>query len=73
MKWRDMKTAPKDKPVLLNIENCAIEGQWDNETTTDGSYSYGPGKWTVVSLSSHGCGCCAGDNDDPTGWAPLPA
>ena len=70
-KWRDISSAPKDKPVLLRIDNSAIEGEWDPETTRDGS-SYGPGKWAVVTLNSHGCSCCSSDNPDPTHWMPLP-
>ncbi len=65
MKWKPMHTAPKDgAPVLLLIEGRAIEGYWEDR--------WDP-KWHVVSLDSHGCGCCSRDNEDPTGWCPLPA
>lgn len=65
MNWRPMDTAPKDGThILLHIEDCAIEGWWEN-------YRNGGGEWNVVSLSSHGCGCCSSSNADPLKWAYL--
>lgn len=71
MKRKDMKLAPKDRPILLLIDSCWIEGSWNTQVTTQG-YSYGPGRWEVVSLQSHGCGCCSGDDPEPEAWAEPP-
>jgi hypothetical protein len=62
MKWRPIKTAPKDKLILLLIDDQAIEGAYE--------------KWCdefrPMRLDSHGCGCCAGDDPPPTHWQKLP-
>lgn len=68
MKWRPMKTAPRDgTPVLLLIEGVAIEAAWD-ETPWRGRDA---GEWVVATVSSHGCGCCSSSNDEPTHWMRL--
>ncbi len=79
MPWQPIDTAPKDGThVLLCFPDwdyqhkpktpirVAIEGFWRNETWCDG------GLWDVVVLPSHGCDCCATDNQDPTHWMALP-
>jgi hypothetical protein len=68
MMWNSIDTAPKDgSSVLLLIDGKAIEGWWKNFEL----YS-SRGEWEVVTLHSHGCGCCSEDNDLPTHWMPLP-
>jgi hypothetical protein len=78
MIWQTIETAPKDGAhVLLLIPdyeyggysihdkkpiNVAIEGWWDIDIE----------EWRVAILPSHGCGCCAGSNDNPTHWMPIP-
>jgi hypothetical protein len=64
MKWRPIKTAPKDKPILLLMEGYAIEGAWDDDEWFD--------RWEPVSLDCHGCGCCGATPAEPTHWLPLP-
>lgn len=64
--WLPIETAPKDgSSVLLLISGEAIQGRWV-------TYKNIPGEWRVVSLSSHGCGCCSADDEPPTHWAHLP-
>ncbi len=64
-KWQTIKTAPKDGTrILLYCEGCVIEGYFYQNYTRKG--------WDVVILSSHGCGCCSGDLEEPTHWMPLP-
>jgi hypothetical protein len=75
--WRGMDTAPRDGThILLLIDGAVIEGWWDpfwdRFERSDGSI-YEPSEWSVASLASHGCGCCSGQNSDPTAWQPLPA
>ena len=66
MQWRKIETAPKDgTSILLRIDDCAIEGNWHFPM-------YGKPHWSPISLSSHGCGCCASDDSAPTHWCPLP-
>ncbi len=63
MKWRPMKTAPKDgTSIILQIEDSAIEGRYEAQ----------PARWTPISLGWHGCGCCGDSLPEPTGWIPLP-
>jgi hypothetical protein len=67
-----IETAPKDGThIILVFDGKFIEGWWYPEISNDG-YVYGPGYWDVVSLSSHGCGCCSSENDEPTHWMPKP-
>ena len=69
MDWQPIETAPKDgTSILLLIEDVAIEGYWEVPT-----YASGKPYWYVPSVSSHGCGCCPSDNEEPTHWMPLPA
>jgi len=71
-KWRPMRTAPKDgTSVLLLVDGKVIEGSFYDEVCGNGE-RYGPGKWDVVSLPSHGCGCCSTSDPEPSGWLPLP-
>ena len=64
--WNSIASAPKDgSQILLLIDGQAIEGWWYAE-------HYSGGKWEVVSMHSHGCGCCSSDNDPPTHWMALP-
>jgi hypothetical protein len=59
--WKPISTVPKDgSAILLLIDGNAIEGQWEGHF------------FSVVSLPSHGCGCCSDNNPLPTGWHPLP-
>lgn len=60
--WRKIETAPKDgTPVIVLVDGVAIEGR---------HREYG---WSYAALNSHGCGCCADGDPDPTHWMPLPA
>jgi hypothetical protein len=62
--WQDIATAPKDgTEILLYVEDVAIEAVWDS--------SLGRRFWRVGSVTSHGCGCCSSNDDDPTHWAAL--
>lgn len=73
MRWLTMETAPKDgTKILLRVDGVAIEGDYGKYPDCKGRDSEGNG-WRVTSLASHGCGCCAGDNDAPTHWCPLPS
>lgn len=64
--WQPIETAPKDgTSVLLLIGEEAIQGHWV-------TYKNIPSEWKVISLSSHGCGCCSSDDPAPTHWMPLP-
>lgn len=72
MDWQPIETAPRDGTViLLFIEDHVIDGSWDRFVRQDGSI-YEPTSWDVARLSSHGCGCCSSENDQPTHWMPLP-
>lgn len=63
-----MDTAPKDgTSVLLCVEGKAIEGYFDESQA-----EWGVREWVVVTLLSHGCGCCGFNNEEPKGWLPLP-
>jgi hypothetical protein len=65
--WQPIETAPKDGThILLLVENKAIEG-WYGYSELSKVH-----KWKVVELPIHGCGCCSCENDNPTGWTPLP-
>lgn len=67
-----MHTAPRDGThILLHIDGQWLEG-WLQERRTVNGDIYGPSYWDVASVPSHGCGCCAYDNPEPTAWAPLP-
>lgn len=66
--WKTMDTAPKDGThIILLCEGQAIEGYW-----SENFYKPERSQWEVAKLSSHGCGCCGWDNEEPTGWFPLP-
>ena len=68
MTWRSIKDDPPPKDgtaILLLVEGKAIQAAWCNP-------SWGEGFWEVVSLPSHGCGCCSDNNEEPTAWHPLP-
>ena len=66
MTWQPIETAPKDGThILVIIEDAVVEAWWDEN---EGYRS----EWSTPSLSSHGCGCCSGNNDEPTHWMPLP-
>src|SRR5690606_24611417 len=65
--WQSMETAPKDgTAILLLIDGKAIQGSYEKP------FYRGSDPWPVVSLPTHGCGCCEYDNPLPEGWAPLP-
>jgi hypothetical protein len=65
--WNSIASAPKDgSHILLLIDGQAIEGWWYVP-----KWEAEP-EWEVVSMHSHGCGCCSSDNDPPTHWMPLP-
>jgi len=68
--WRPIEAAPKDgTSIILLIEGDAIQGKWEKVITKDGrDLSH----WELIYLCSFGCGCCAGDNEPPTHWIPLP-
>lgn len=60
---------PKDGThILLFIEEAAIEGWWESKTNIRGKDI---SCWNVAVLSSHGCGCCSYENEDPTHWQPI--
>jgi len=64
--WNSIDTAPKDGSyILLLIDDKAIEGWWY-------AGGYPNGSWKVISLHSHGCGCCSSEDDPPTHWMALP-
>jgi hypothetical protein len=59
--WKPIETAPKDgTDIILFLDGVVIQGWWA-----------GAG-WEVVSLFSHGCGCCSSMNEPATHWMPLP-
>lgn len=65
MKWKTIDSAPKDgTDILTLIEGECIQGRYINDIT----YPY----WQYISLNSHGCGCCADNDPEPTHWMPLP-
>lgn len=59
--WQPIKTAPKDKDVLIFINGIVIQAKYCQVTD----------EWEVESLPSHGCGCCGSDNEEPTHWAKI--
>lgn len=62
-----IETAPKDgTSILIYIEDSWFEAAWDTE------HPKHPNKWVTPWLPSHGCGCCAEPDPEPTYWAPLP-
>jgi hypothetical protein len=71
MEWRTIESAPKDGTrVLILAEGKAIEGWQQSWKDYEGNER---GSWEAISLESHGCGCCAGGDPNPTHWMPLPA
>lgn len=61
----NMDEAPKDRPILLLIDDNWVEGEWYQ-------YKEYPGSWSKASFNSDGCGCCSSSNGEPTAWAELP-
>ncbi len=70
-----METAPKDgTQILLHYEEGWIQGYWpgfDKRYPTNHADLLRL-SWVTLRLPSHGCGCCGGDDEEPTGWAQLP-
>lgn len=64
-KWQPIETAPKDGTSILLYypDSGVIEGMW---------YERYGGRWSVVSIDQHGCGCCYDDSDRPTAWMAIP-
>ena len=63
--WRSMEDAPKDGThILLVIGGKIIEGCWEKN-------AYPKPNWEAVTLPQHGCGCCSGNNPEPSFWMPL--
>lgn len=72
VEWQPMETAPRDGTrMLLSFDGETIEGWLDLKLRSDGT-SYGNPEWAVVSMNSHGCGCCWSENPEPDAWMPLP-
>ncbi len=73
--WQPIETAPRDGThVLLYAEKATTEAWWDKEGFF---WDYvreeaGYGKWELVRLSPHGCGCCSSELTSATHWMPLP-
>ncbi|CAH1205756.1 hypothetical protein PAECIP111893_02410 [Paenibacillus plantiphilus] len=67
MKWKPIDTAPKDGTsiLVLNNDKYVYEARYDED-------SWNKCKWKFASADQHGCGCCSGDDDEPTHWMPLP-
>jgi len=66
--WQPIETSPKDgTPILLLISGKAIQGHWMVDRWNP------DGKWEVVWMDVHGCGCCSSDNEPPTRWMKLPS
>lgn len=73
--WQPIETAPKDgQCCILLINGMAIEGLWAEDDAWDEENAgwVKRGGWQVISLPSHGCGCCSYDNDSPSHWMPVP-
>lgn len=69
--WLPIDSAPKDRSVLLFVEDSVIEASFIEQVDIAGE-RYGDGYWLPVSLSTHGCGCCASELERPVAWMPLP-
>jgi hypothetical protein len=65
MKVKPIATAPKDRPILLKVEEGWIQASWIKPT----NYS---GEWDFITLPEHGCGCCFNSDSKPTHWMELP-
>lgn len=67
--WQPIESAPKDgTSVLLLVNNFAIEGLWCQPVDRNRRPF-----WDIATIIAvHGCGCCGGDNPEPTHWMPLP-
>lgn len=65
-RWVNVKNElpKKNTPVLLRVNGNIIQGEY----TPDSSYK----KWDFIVLDTHGCGCCAGSEDEVTEWMELP-
>lgn len=74
--WRPIEEAPKDGThIILKFiqddgEGACIEGFWGT-VKAHPPYEDFPG-WEVVSLPSHGCGCCGNYNQEPTHFMEIP-
>lgn len=68
MEWQPIETAPKKTAVLVFMGGEVYEGVL---TWEEGYEKYAG--WSFPFADAHGCGCCAGGNDHPTHWMPLPA
>ncbi len=62
MNWQPIETAPKDGTDILvyNDDGHVYEARYDYD------------KWRFATADQHGCGCCAGYDDAPTHWMPIP-
>ena len=62
-------------PPDLSAVIAEVDGQWIQvRRVTDwrGRPSDKWEDWDPAVLPSHGCGCCSGNNPEPTRWFPLP-
>lgn len=69
------KEIPKDRPILLKIDDNWIQAEWRQNALgawEKGGNSQKIGAFVPIALSSHGCGCCGGDDSPPTEWAEIP-
>ena len=66
MEWQPIETAPKNTDVLVFMEGDVFQGILDKE---GGFVDKG---WDFPFADAHGCGCCAGEENYPTHWMPLP-
>lgn len=60
--WQPIETAPKDRDILLQNYEGIFQGKWDQDDK----------KFRPLFMDYHGCGCCGGDNPQPTQWMELP-
>lgn len=62
VQWQPIQIAPKDRDILLKNHEGIFQGQWDEETKT----------FDPLFMEYHGCGCCLGEDPQPTQWMELP-
>ncbi|WP_228138397.1 hypothetical protein [Acinetobacter pittii] len=60
--WQPIETAPKDRDVLLRNHEGIFQGKWDEKSK----------QFHSLLMGYHGCGCCAGEDPQPTQWMELP-